>query len=127
MLSCPSSRAAVLVSPRSPHLLATYAPAPNVPPIPDENVVDHDAGARGDEAAGGAGAHPSGTAGDDHCSIFETSHELSFLSEPVTRDRGPTGPVTKWSLPSKSERRSGDGNFVASPRKGNTRKNLWIG
>src|SRR5712691_675340 len=34
MLSRASSRAAVLVIPRTPHLLATYAPAPNVPVIP---------------------------------------------------------------------------------------------
>src|SRR2546428_10649646 len=38
MLLCPSSSAAVFVSPRTPHLLATYAPTPNVPvnPAPEE-------------------------------------------------------------------------------------------
>src|SRR6267143_4012388 len=38
MLSCPSSSAAVLVSPRTPHLLATYAASPNVAvnPAPEE-------------------------------------------------------------------------------------------
>src|SRR5258706_5363074 len=34
MLSRPSSSAAVLVSPRAPHLLATYAPIPKLPRIP---------------------------------------------------------------------------------------------
>src|SRR5438132_11373749 len=38
MLSRPSSNAAVLVSPRTPHLLATYAASPNVAvnPAPEE-------------------------------------------------------------------------------------------
>src|SRR5258705_12965241 len=38
MLSCPSSSAAVLVNPRTPHLLATYAASPNVAvnPAPEE-------------------------------------------------------------------------------------------
>src|SRR6267142_577708 len=34
MLSRPSSSAAALVSPRAPHLLATYAPIPKLPRIP---------------------------------------------------------------------------------------------
>src|SRR5258706_13024975 len=34
MLSRPSSSAAVLVSPRAPHLLAVYAPIPKLPRIP---------------------------------------------------------------------------------------------
>src|SRR6266853_5780335 len=38
MLSCPSSSAAVLVNPRTPHLLDTYAASPNVAvnPAPEE-------------------------------------------------------------------------------------------
>src|SRR5258707_4598669 len=41
MLSRPSSSAAVLVSPRTPHLLATYAASPNVAvkPAPEEMLT----------------------------------------------------------------------------------------
>src|SRR5260221_7246450 len=56
----------------------------NVPPLLLEQVRDHDVRALGDEAARMAGAHSTGTARDDHCSIVETFHDcFSFTTRRV--------------------------------------------
>src|SRR6267142_158004 len=48
-------------------------------PLLLKHVRDHDVRALGDEAARVAGAHSTGTARDDHCSIVETFHGLVSL------------------------------------------------
>ena len=46
------------------------------PPLLLEYVRDHNVRALGDEAARVAGAHSTGTARDNHCSIVETFHDF---------------------------------------------------